>query len=121
MTQRLAAFILVFFLYGCAQSEKFIAPNQYSDFKTGVTTYDDVVRRLGEPIGRKNQSSGNYTITYSQAEASSDPMVYVPVIGPLLTKSATTVRAQNLTFTFDKKNRLVDYEDVIEGTKASIR
>ena len=114
--------VLALFLYGCAhQAEKFIAPDQYSDFKRGVTTYTDVVKRLGEPIGRTNLSSGNYTITYSQADGSTDPMAMVPFVGPFIAKSTMTVRAQNLTFTFDKKNKLLDYQDVIEGTKVGVR
>lgn len=122
MKQFLITVALAFFLYGCAhQGEKFIAPDQYSDFKRGITTYNDVVKRLGEPIGRTNLSSGNYTITYSQGEASTDPMAMVPFVGPFIAKSTMTVRAQNLTFTFDKKNRLVDYQDVIEGTKVGVR
>lgn len=48
-------------------------------------------------------------------------MAMVPFVGPFIAKSTMTVRAQNLTFTFDKKNRLVDYQDVIEGTKVGVR
>lgn len=114
MKKLAAALVCTVILTGCA-TPKMIDREQYTDFKKGVTTYSDVVKRLGEPNGRQNQASGAYSVTYNSTSSKVDPKSYIPIVGAFI--GGVETKGQMLTFSFDKNNRLIDYLDTVSSSR----
>lgn len=93
------------------QGEK-ISEEVLKSFQTGLTTYEELIGKLGKPSSI-SQSKGYTMLTYSSTNASTkvDAIKFVPILGSLFGSTKMTAESQVLTFIFDANNILMSIQD----------
>lgn len=107
MKTTIAATLLSIALAGCVSAGTQVKPEQLSGFTKGVTTFDDVVRRLGQPNTTGTKSNGTRTAVYTYVHAHARPESFIPVVGAFVGGSDSTVNTAE--FTFDTGGKLLEY------------
>ena len=79
----------------------------FSHFVKGKTTYDEVVRELGEPSSLTKHADGSKTAGYLYMAMTIKPESYIPIVGSFLGGSNSETNMAELTF--NKKSVLTDY------------
>jgi outer membrane protein assembly factor BamE (lipoprotein component of BamABCDE complex) len=94
-------------LSACVATGKKVTQERVSQFQKGKTTYQEVVRELGEPNGSTLHSDGGRSISYFYSQAQMKAESFIPYIGGLVggSESETTSVSMN----FDKNGVLTDY------------
>ena len=87
-----------------------VAPETASSFQKNVSTFDEVVGRLGEPQRVATAADGSRTAVYSYAQTKIRPESFIPYVGLLAGGSDTDTTS--VLFRFDAKGRLIDYSSV---------
>ena len=72
---------LVITLAGCMSTGVEVRQDQTASFKTGSTTTQDVVSRLGAPTSRTSLPDGSSMLVYSFAAAQARPASFIPIVG----------------------------------------
>lgn len=75
------ALSLVISLAGCMSTGVEVSQDQTSSFKTGTTTQQEVVARLGAPTSRTSLPDGSSMMVYSFAAAQARPASFIPIVG----------------------------------------
>lgn len=75
------ALSLVISLAGCMSTGVEVSQDQTSSFKTGTTTQQEVVARLGAPTSRTSLPDGSSMMVYSFASAKARPASFIPIVG----------------------------------------
>lgn len=76
-------------------------------FEVGKTTYQDVVRKLGEPTQRMVSADGSKQAFYMYVEAQARPETFIPIVGAFV--GGSDARSNSASFFFDKNDILTDY------------
>src|SRR5437773_8524482 len=71
-------------LGGCISVGTKVDTTTVSQFQCGVTTYEEVVARLGPPNSTTRSGDGRTTIVYSWAHSQARAETFIPIIGPLV-------------------------------------
>lgn len=75
------ALALAVALTGCMSTGVEVSQDQTASFKTGSTTANDVVTRLGPPTSRSTMPDGSQVLVYSFAASKARPASYIPIVG----------------------------------------
>ena len=96
------------FLTSCGSSSGTkIDAAQMSQFKIGVTTYDQVVQALGPPASTVQKSDGTRALVYSHMDATVRGATFIPVVG--MFAGGADVKSQGVIFTFNPDTTLREY------------
>lgn len=76
--------LVLVMLAGCATAGVKVDPATVATFKSGQTTYQQVVSRLGPPTSEAIAPDGSRVIAYSYVQASARPESFIPIIGPFV-------------------------------------
>lgn len=99
---------MVLLLAGCTTgSGTRIEASQISQFKVGITTYDQVVQALGPPVSTVQNSDGTKAIVYANTNAKIRGATFIPVVG--LFAGGADVKSQSVVFTFNADGTLKNY------------
>jgi Flp pilus assembly protein TadG len=74
-------------------------------FEKGKTTYNDVVRELGQPAKTEDRDDGSKAVVYGGIVTSSNAASYIPIANMFAGKTTTT--GTQVSLLFDKSNILV--------------
>lgn len=107
MKIKFVAIILAISVCGCVSVGTQVKPEQVSGFTKGITTFDDVVRRLGQPNTTGTKSNGTRTAVYTYVHSQARPESFIPVVGAFVGGADSTVNTA--TFTFDLGGKLLEY------------
>lgn len=103
-----AAVSLALFVVACGPSYGGkIEPFTLSQFKTGQTTYNDVISTLGPPGALQTRSDGERFATYSYFEGKVRPATFIPIVG--FFAGGADTQSQSVTFDFDPNGVLKSY------------
>jgi len=96
-----------------------ISEEVLNSFKKGVTTYDELIAKLGKPNSEQD-IKGLKTVTYtsSKGEVKVDPVRLIPIIGSFFGSVKNDQSRQNITFIFDANNLLMMVQDA--STKGAV-
>jgi hypothetical protein len=94
-------------LSACATVGREIKQDQLADFKKGVTTPEEVVAKLGNPISSSVNSTGVRSLVYVFAHAQARPASFIPFIGPFV--GGTDSRSSSVVFVFGADGKMLDY------------
>lgn len=92
---------------GCVSVGTQVKLDQLSGFTKGITTYSDVVARLGTPNTVSTKSNGTRSATYTYVHSQARPETYIPFIGGFIGGADSKVNTAE--FTFDKEDKLLEY------------
>lgn len=95
------------FLSACATVGREIKPEQLADFKKGVTTPEEVVAKLGNPISTSVNSTGIRSLVYVFGHAQARPESFIPFIGPFV--GGVDSRSNSVVFMFGADGKMLDY------------
>lgn len=98
---------LLFAITGCVSIGKEITADQLNGFKTGETTPDQVIAKLGPPTGSTVSADGRRSMSYVFAHSQARPGSFIPVIGPLV--GGTDSRSSNVVFIFGPDGKLANF------------
>lgn len=108
MGRILLVVVLVLSVAACGSSSGTqVSQSQVTQFKTGVTTYDQVVSALGPPSLVEQKSDGSKILVYVHTQTSVRGATFIPVVG--LFAGGADAKQQSATFTFDQGGVLKDY------------
>ena len=79
----------------------------FSHFVKGKTTYDEVVRELGEPSSLIKNADGSKTAEYRYLTRTTKPESYIPIVGGFL--GGYNSEQNTAVLMFNKKSVLTDY------------
>ena len=81
-----------------------ISQAQVAGFRVGVTTYDEVVRALGQPANASVAADGSRSIGYVAVHSHIKAASFIPIVG--LFAGGATVASSTTYFTFGPDGRL---------------
>jgi hypothetical protein len=93
-------------------------PGAGGEFQVGVTTLDDVVRRLGQPTMVQATSDGRRAIVYSRTKTRVKGATFVPVVGLFAGGAKASVWVQG--FVFGPDGKLVSTYESDSQVKCSV-
>jgi outer membrane protein assembly factor BamE (lipoprotein component of BamABCDE complex) len=106
--RRIYIFALVLLIASCGGSSGTkVDQAQITQFKPGITTYDQVAAALGPPSGTTQASDGTKTLIYVHTETSIHGATFIPVVG--MFAGGADAQQQSVIFTFDKNGVLANY------------
>ena len=113
MDRSFRALVMALALGGCASSGTQVTQDQVQSFKTGKSTYSEVVGALGAPSSVTSSSGGQKVAVYAYSAFSSRPQNFIPYIGPLV--GGYDTKSSAVTFVFDARDVLVSYSSTQGG------
>ncbi|MCK8045130.1 outer membrane protein assembly factor BamE [Shewanella sp. 1CM18E] len=107
MFKKIALVCLALLITGCATHGNKIDESAVSKLKKGQTTEEQVITMLGKPTSSGFSSDGSKMLTFSYANASANPISFIPYVGMFF--SSTDVESQVLYVTLNKSGKVSDY------------
>ena len=93
------------------QQGKSIPDEVINTFKNGVTTYDEVINKLGKPTTIQNMKGKKIaTYMHQKGDVKVDPIKLIPVIGTLFGSVKNEQKSEMVVFIFDDKSILLQGE-----------
>jgi hypothetical protein len=92
------ALSLIAVLTGCMSTGVEVSQEQTASFKTGSTTQQDVVTRLGPPTSRTTMPDGSQVMVYSFAASQARAASFIPIVGAFV--GGADSRASTVMFQF---------------------
>lgn len=108
-----AVLVAVLALAACATSGKQVTDDQLTGFQPGVTTYDQVVAKLGKPTGTFVNSDGSRGITYTYVHSQVRAASFIPVVG--IFAGGADTQHNMVSMSFDKSGLLKSYTSSAGG------
>lgn len=90
----------IILLAGCASSGVKVTDSQARQFKTGVSTRNQVISILGQPTSSTRSSDGTITLQYVYAESTTRASSFIPFVG--LFTGGADVKSNIASFKFNK-------------------
>lgn len=94
-------------LAGCVAVGTQIKKEQLTGFATGVTTYEEVISRLGQPNTLAIKSNGTRVAIYTYIHSQPRPESFIPFVGIIVGGADSKINTTE--FTFDAENKLLEY------------
>ncbi len=104
---RKSALLLTILLAACVSVGTKVETEKLAAFKSGETTYSEVVAKLGAPQSTTKQSDGKKIIAYAYSKASPDAASFIPFVGAFV--GSTDAENTIVSFIFDTNNKLESY------------
>ena len=105
---RAAILSVAILVSGCGTSSGTkIDEAQISQFKTGVTTRDQVIQALGPAASTVQKSDGTSALVYSHMDATVRGATFIPIVG--MFAGGADVKSQGVIFTFNSDGTLIEY------------
>lgn len=92
------ALFLIVALTGCMSAGVEVSQDQTASFKTGTTTQQDVVSKLGAPTTRTTLSDGSQVLVYAFAASQARASSFIPIVGAFV--GGADSRSSSVVFQF---------------------
>lgn len=102
--------IIIFFITaitGCVSVGTQVKLDQLSGFSKGITTYSEVVAKLGTPNTVSTQSNGKRIAAYTYIHSQPRPETFIPFIGGFI--GGADSKFNIAQFVFDQEGKMIEY------------